>query len=404
MRVLITLFITLISIAYTAAQQDGVIDDPGDIAFVAMNDSPDGFSFLFIDDCPAGTVIQFTDKEWDGATFDQGGNPGGEGIDVWTNTTSGVIAKGTVVHIQDANFNPSASVGSVSIDEGGFTTGTLNDQIYAVVDGVFADGTGYTTQPSTFIAFIGYLGNASLSNTGLTLGTTAVEFNNEGYYSGSTSCNGTLTDCLQMINNSSNWALGGFNYPADVPNTFTGSVLPIELISFNANLNIDQVELKWSTASEINNDYMAIEKSRNGKDFKEIGREWGAGNSSSIQNYQFIDQYPDSGNNYYRLRQVDFDGNEQVFQIVNVRYEIKGAGVVLFPTYVEGILHIDFNTRIKESSIISIYHVSGRKVMDFKVDKGDEASDIVVEHLEPGTYLARILIDNQLITKKFIKQ
>lgn len=50
MRVLITLFITLISIAYTAAQQDGVIDDPGDIAFVAMNDSPDGFSFLFIDD------------------------------------------------------------------------------------------------------------------------------------------------------------------------------------------------------------------------------------------------------------------------------------------------------------------------------------------------------------------
>ena len=206
------------------AQQDGMIDDPGDIAFVAYHDDDDGFSFVFTDDCPNGTSIRFIDEEWDGSMFVSATS---EGEVLWTNTTGAVIPAGTVIHITDADDNDlgiAASLGTASEVDGGFTTGEINDQIYAV--------TGTRAMPGTFLAFVGSLGNgvdiiASLANTGLTNGTTAnVIGDNEGYYSGSTNCNGTLTQCLQMINNSGNWTMGAFTYPGGAPSSFQLSPPP----------------------------------------------------------------------------------------------------------------------------------------------------------------------------------
>ncbi|MEL6944906.1 MAG: hypothetical protein AAFO82_19800, partial [Bacteroidota bacterium] len=86
-------------------------------------------------------------------------------------------------------------------------------------------------------------------------------------------------------------------------------VLPVELIDFKAIAERGTgVWLKWATASEINSDVFLIEKSQDGNIFKEIGKLKAAGNSFKKLDYSYLDENPFEGNNYYRLKQVDLDG------------------------------------------------------------------------------------------------
>jgi len=88
-----------------------------------------------------------------------------------------------------------------------------------------------------------------------------------------------------------------------------GTPLPIKLIEFNAIPTQNQeVELTWQTASEINNDYFTIERSKDGINWNEIGEVEGAGNSSITLDYNLLDPLPFLGVSYYRLKQTDYDG------------------------------------------------------------------------------------------------
>ncbi len=100
-------------------------------------------------------------------------------------------------------------------------------------------------------------------------------------------------------------------------------ILPIELLSFYGENKEGYNLLKWSTASEIGNDYFLVEKSENAIDWEKLEILDGAGNSSMILDYKIIDNNP-SNTTYYRLTQVDFDGNKETFDpIVVINKEIK---------------------------------------------------------------------------------
>ncbi|CAM1352521.1 T9SS type A sorting domain-containing protein [Tenacibaculum insulae] len=209
------LFIFL-GILNTISQNDnGQIDAPGDIAFVAYHDDDDGFSFILLDDCPNNTSIRFTDEEWNGTAFV---SPTGEGEVLWTNNTGNTITKGNIINITDADDNSggiTASSGTASESDTGFTTSNI-DELFAF--------TGTRAAPGTFLAFIGDINGNSLANTGLTDGVTANIITQEGYYNGSTICNGSLADCAALINtSSSNWSFGGYSFPTTVPSSFSGS-------------------------------------------------------------------------------------------------------------------------------------------------------------------------------------
>ena len=84
--------------------------------------------------------------------------------------------------------------------------------------------------------------------------------------------------------------------------------LPIELLYFKGSeYNSDNI-LHWSTASENNNDYFTIEKTKDGIDWEVVNREHGAGNSSNQLYYSSADENIESIINYYRLKQTDYDG------------------------------------------------------------------------------------------------
>lgn len=173
--------------------------------------------------------------------------------------------------------------------------------------------------------------------------------------------------------------------------------LPIELTYFNANVTANnQVALAWGTASEENNDYMAVERSQDGQKFFEIGKVKGAGTTLEAQVYSFVDAAPKAGVNYYRLRQVDFDGAMEYHKIVAVT--VKGAaGVTVYPTLVDATL----NVVLEGTATISVMSITGEVV---KQVKAADFTTLNVADLAAGTYFLMIENDNTVETVRFVKQ
>jgi hypothetical protein len=94
--------------------------------------------------------------------------------------------------------------------------------------------------------------------------------------------------------------------------------LPIELLYFKGSVyNSDNI-LHWSTASEDNNDYFTIEKTKDGIDWEIVTRESGGGNSSNQLYYSSVDENVESIINYYRLKQTDYDGRFKYSDIISI--------------------------------------------------------------------------------------
>jgi len=98
----------------------------------------------------------------------------------------------------------------------------------------------------------------------------------------------------------------------------SGILLPVELISFNVYKSDLANIIRWSTASEIDNDYFIIEKSVNGFDFESIGKVKGHGTSTRTIHYELNDYNFSSGINYYRLKQYDINGNSKKTKVISI--------------------------------------------------------------------------------------
>lgn len=111
-------------------------------------------------------------------------------------------------------------------------------------------------------------------------------------------------------------------------NTISATILPITLLKFRATLtNVNHVEIAWTTATQIDNDYFTIERSQNGTEWEVIRRVEGEGNSTEVLHYQEYDYNPLFGVSYYRLGQTDFNGTTTYTNPVIVKRENKGVQV-----------------------------------------------------------------------------
>ncbi|HNK99248.1 MAG TPA: FG-GAP-like repeat-containing protein, partial [Chitinophagales bacterium] len=117
-------------------------------------------------------------------------------------------------------------------------------------------------------------------------------------------------------------------------------LLPIELTDFTGSQQGHAVKLEWTTASELNNDKFIIERSSNGDDFDAIGIVSGAGTTEIVHNYQFFDQAPAGGINYYRLKQVDLDGAFTYSQMIVVEVSGEASYLKIYPNPSNGLCTI----------------------------------------------------------------
>ncbi|MCC6723007.1 MAG: hypothetical protein IT258_00760, partial [Saprospiraceae bacterium] len=115
--------------------------------------------------------------------------------------------------------------------------------------------------------------------------------------------------------------------------------LPVELSKFQVVKEEDKALLNWETASEKDNDKFVVERSTDGLAFEAIGELEGNGTTTEAKHYAFVDKYPLPGVNYYRLKQVDFNGNIEYSNINSVEIE-SGDEILVYPSLVSSELNI----------------------------------------------------------------
>lgn len=174
-----------------------------------------------------------------------------------------------------------------------------------------------------------------------------------------------------------------------VTNTFPLSALPIELNYFNAKLNIDKtVSINWQTASEFNNDYFIIERSTNNNDWEEIGLVKGAGNSTKTIKYTFRDNKPIIGYSYYRLKQVDYDGQ---YSYSPIRPIYIKPTILIYPNPATSsfTIEVDNTNAITQIKAINSYGVTSELSYTISGNRILVNSSI----LNSGVYVINIVLD-----------
>ena len=130
--------------------------------------------------------------------------------------------------------------------------------------------------------------------------------------------------------------------------------LPVDLLRFEAGLVDEQVELTWVTASELNNDFFEVQRSEDGTDWQIIGEVPGNGTINEEISYSFTDTRPLFGRSFYRLRQVDFDGQFEYSWVAGVDNPFTGEAmeVTVFPNPTEaGNINLRVLTGNRENKI-----------------------------------------------------
>ena len=383
----------------------------GDIMFVGYNaDGNDGFSILALVDIPANSTIYFTDNEWNGSAIGAGGafNNTSEGELTWS-TGASIITAGTVINFLETNNAGNAGYGaSIGTISGIINLNASNEVLYAFL------GTNDST-PTTFLSAIANDGfdntKGTLTNTGLTAGTNAISITGDEdvmVYNGSTSCNTTVADCAAAIATASNWSTQDGagdqsadgtppNFPADVPASFGGTALPVELISFDAKVDGENNIIFWETASELNNDYFELYRSNNGEDFINIAQIVGNGTTSQVNRYEYIDKGANSKKyTYYRMRQVDYDGQFEWFETILVkRSDFTENDIQVYPNpVIASKIIVDSILKIESIEVLSI---TGKRLMYFS-NPTDKTLDI--NGLSAGNYLIKVITQENVSVRR----
>ncbi|MCO6500551.1 MAG: T9SS type A sorting domain-containing protein, partial [Vicingus serpentipes] len=184
--------------------------------------------------------------------------------------------------------------------------------------------------------------------------------------------------------------------------------LPIELISFNAIANNNVVDLTWKTATEINNAYFTVERSVDGNEWKEILTTNGAGNSNQLIEYFETDYNPLSGVSYYRLKQTDFDGKYEYFNIVPVKFEKNSNGNInLFPNPLNSgeIVTIEFSGIEANEFLIVMRDVTGKEFyskMMVNIENGALVGVPTETDIPAGIYTITATSENQIYSQKLL--
>lgn len=186
--------------------------------------------------------------------------------------------------------------------------------------------------------------------------------------------------------------------------------LPVELLSFAAGCESQEVLAEWATASEINNNYFTVERSGDALNYSAAGRVKGAGNSSAINHYSFTDAEPLSGTSYYRLKQTDYDGKYKYYGPIAVSCASPGEWQLLLQNVplageLLGTLYAPEDGQVQ----LAIYDLQGRAVAvtQRQVVNGSNPLRVDLSSISSGLYFVSIsspAAAAPTLVKKFVKE
>lgn len=182
----------------------------------------------------------------------------------------------------------------------------------------------------------------------------------------------------------------------------SSGVLPVELTHFAARTKDDMVELDWTTATELNNDFFQIEHSRDGIQFQPVGKVKGEGTTTEIINYNFMHRQPVGGTNYYRLKQVDYDGAFEYSDIVVAEVNSRTGGVQIYPNPTIDKAVIQMNER-PERVTFTLTTLLGQR-LDLQPGQSDAGWELDLSSLPKGVYILQMEYDGQHLSRKIVRE
>lgn len=311
------------------------------------------------------------------------GDPGGGRIRFYIRNMTPVSLDspgGTIInntwHYVAATFDNGSNLKSLYVDgvlvNSGTVTGSLNPAVgNASIGGEVASGESSSR-------FNGDLDEIRSASTVLSANWIATEYNNQNSPSTFYSISSEMTASSLCV------------------------TLPIELIFFSAELNNNRtVRLEWETATEKNNDYFTIERSRDGVEWTVLSTVDGAGNSSIPMEYYAVDSSPFSGTSYYRLKQTDYDGNFEYFNVQSVELDSdQNRKIDIYPNPTMNQVIVEGDSYNLE--VISIYNNLGQLMNGYlKISKVSQSKiKIDLSQLEGGVYI----LETRNSSHKIIKE
>ncbi|GAA4384172.1 hypothetical protein GCM10023186_26100 [Hymenobacter koreensis] len=238
----------------------------------------------------------------------------------------------------------------------------------------FGSGSAIETSSNTYVVFSGAANSFTVGNLdpNVRYYFYAFEFNDDGL-------------------------LNAENYK--VPNNQPQVPLPVELVSFTAKARNGRVVLDWVTAQEKNNQGFEVLRSRDGRNFSKIGFVEGRGTTSARTAYNYVDNAPLNGTSFYRLKQLDTDGN---FSLSPVQAVVVGdaAEMALFPNPVVDVLNITLGDAAADARV-TVSDLLGRTVLSQPLPANGQVD---LRTLKPGTYLVNVVNGKQRLSRKVVKQ
>ncbi len=262
---------------------------------------------------------------------------------------------------------------------------------YWILDRAATSGTPTTTAAVTLsynTTRSGSITNAALLKVARWDGSQWVD---HGRTTGSSTSNtsGTLTSSAKVSSFS----------PFTLGSSTNVNPLPVHLLDFSAAAIAFNVNVKWTTTSEINNDFFNIEKSLDGKNWSVIGTVKGAGNTEVLTNYNFVDANPVMGMQYYRLQQTDINGQFTYSSIAPVNFSATiSSQLNIFPMPANNFINVELPGATE--MMVTIYNANGQKVFE---STSGSLLNIDIQDFNAGLYIVEVKADNNVINSKFLK-
>ncbi len=367
----------------------------------------DEFSFVLLRDFAAGEVIYFTEDEYSVASSSFNS---GEGHLEYTVPAGGLL-EDDVVRIRETGVNvftvECATGSAVHIGSSGAWSYSGSDELYAYSASNPAAPWSTVTEIHCF-----YYGSViappvdqdptpDWPNTILL----AVNLGDGGSMNADFLDAFRVNTTLSQLKAKANWLKSGSDITLSCTD-FTNNMLPIELLSFDARMKGSEVLLEWTTESEVNNERFEIEHSRDGKNFTSIGSLAGSGTTNKVNVYKMIHTFPHLGINYYRLKQIDYDGtfSHSDIEAVNFYDNKYNNTLSAYPNPFNQDITLQFSLSEEYNSsgktrTIEVYDVYGKLALSIDVPMDETNTTVDLSELQSGTYFLQTLDGQNLLTK-----
>jgi hypothetical protein len=185
------------------------------------------------------------------------------------------------------------------------------------------------------------------------------------------------------------------------------ATLPVSFASFSAKQQLNAVAVKWSVENITGHQYFAIERSTDGVNFFEIGRNNENINGETTKSFTYMDNSLPAGATvlYYRIKQCDIDDKCSYTQTETIRLNGKGQVMQVYPQPVNDQLNVVYNSLIEGQASIVVTDINGRNVIVEKrnISKGVQTLLLDTHQLTSGMYMMKITDKNSTTTQKFMK-